>query len=209
MKVVGITGGIGSGKSMVLRYMAEKEGVFVVEADSLAKELMKKGGRVYKAVVAGFGEEILDMDAEIDRKKLAEIVFSDKDCLRLLNDISHPAVKEEILEMISLAEDGYIRNERHEVIRLFLIEAALLIEEGYKDICDHMIYVYADRETRIRRLSQGRGYSVEKSVSVMNNQKDEDFYRENSDLVIDNSFDFSITERLIDDVFEKYIYIAD
>ena len=204
MIVVGITGGIGSGKSRVLEYLSLKKGVYVLEADKLAKELMNKGNRIYKAVTETFGEDILDASGDIDRAKLAGIVFSDPDKLKVLNSLTHPAVREEIMDRINLAADGYVRNERAEEIKIFMIEAALLIEEGYKGICDHMIFVYADRDIRIKRLMEGRGYPVEKSISVMKNQKDDDFYRENSDIVIDNSYDFSITQRVIDDIFHKY-----
>ena len=206
MKVIGITGGIGSGKSRVMNYIAEKCGVYILEADRLAKSLMNKGERIYMAVTEAFGEEILDESGEIDRIALAGIVFNDPDKLSLLNQLTHPAVREEIINLIDLADQGFIRNERHEKIDIFMIEAALLIEEGYKEICDHMIFVYTDRDIRIKRLMEGRGYTTEKCLAVMNNQKDDAFYRDNSDIVIDNSYDFEMTERIIDDIFKNYIY---
>ncbi len=204
MKVIGITGGIGSGKSRVLKYISEKQGVYILKADRLAERLMNKGERIYMAVTKAFGDEILNESGEINRAALAAIVFSDPDKLKLLNSLTHPAVREEIMDMIDLADGGFIRNDRHEEIKLFFIEAALLIEEGYKAICDNMVFVYADRDVRIERLMDGRGYTREKCLSVMKNQKDDDFYRENSDIVIDNSYDFGMTERVIDDVFKKY-----
>lgn len=204
MKVIGITGGIGSGKSRVLKYISEKQGVYILEADRLAERLMNKGERIYMAVTKAFGDEILNESGEINRAALAAIVFSDPDKLKLLNSLTHPAVREEIMDMIDLADGGFIRNDRHEEIKLFFIEAALLIEEGYKAICDNMVFVYADRDVRIERLMDGRGYTREKCLAVMKNQKDDDFYRENSDIVIDNSYDFGMTERVIDDVFKKY-----
>ena len=204
MKVIGITGGIGSGKSRVLKYISEKQGVYILEADRLAERLMNKGERIYMAVTKAFGDEILNESGEINRAALAAIVFSDPDKLKLLNSLTHPAVREEIMDMIDLADGGFIRNDRHEEIKLFFIEAALLIEEGYKAICDNMVFVYADRDVRIERLMDGRGYTREKCLAVMKNQKDDDFYRENSDIVIDNSYDFGMTERVIDDVLKKY-----
>ena len=204
MKVIGITGGIGSGKSRVLKYISEKQGVYILEADRLAERLMNKGERIYMAVTKAFGDEILNESGEINRAALAAIVFSDPDKLKLLNSLTHPAVREEIMDMIDLADGGFIRNDRHEEIKLFFIEAALLIEEGYKAICDNMVFVYSDRDVRIERLMDGRGYTREKCLTVMKNQKDDDFYRENSDIVIDNSYDFGMTERVIDDVFKKY-----
>lgn len=206
MKIIGITGGIGSGKSAVLKYLAEKEGAYIIEADRLAEELMNKGKIIYTAVVKAFGEEVLDEEGSIDRAKLAGIVFNGPESLKLLNSLTHPAVKDEIQSRIALAEDGFLKNDRREEIKLFFIEAALLIEDGYKNICDIMCYIFAERDVRIKRLIAGRGYSKEKCLAVMKNQKEDSFYADNSDVVIDNSYDFSITERVIEDVCKKYFY---
>lgn len=204
MKIIGITGGIGSGKSCVLKYLAEKEGVYIIEADRLAEELMNKGKSIYTVIVKSFGDDVLDEEGSIDRAKLAGIVFNDPESLKRLNSLTHPAVKEEILSRIDMAEDGFLKNDRREEIKLFIIEAALLIEDGYKEICDMMCYVFAERDVRIKRLIVGRGYTREKCLAIMNNQKDDSFYLDNSDVVIDNSNDFSITERLIEDIYKKY-----
>ncbi|MBR1674833.1 MAG: dephospho-CoA kinase [Eubacterium sp.] len=204
MKIIGITGGIGSGKSCVLQYLAEKEGVYIIEADRLAEELMNKGKSIYTAIVKSFGDDILDEEGSIDRAKLAGIVFNDPESLKLLNSLTHPAVKKEILSRIDMAEDGFLKNDRREEIKLFIIEAALLIEDGYKEICNMMCYVFAERDVRIKRLIAGRGYTREICLAIMNNQKDDSFYLDNSDVVIDNSNDFSITERLIEDIYKKY-----
>ena len=204
MKIIGITGCIGSGKSCVLQYLAEKEGVYIIEADRLAEELMNKGKSIYTAIVKSFGDDILDEEGSIDRAKLAGIVFNDPESLKLLNSLTHPAVKKEILSRIDMAEDGFLKNDRREEIKLFIIEAALLIEDGYKEICNMMCYVFAERDVRIKRLIAGRGYTREICLAIMNNQKDDSFYLDNSDVVIDNSNDFSITERLIEDIYKKY-----
>lgn len=94
--VVGIVGGVGVGKSTVLGILKDKYGAMVIEADAVGHDLMKKGEKLYREEVACFGEEILDASGEIDRKKLGAMVFSDKDKLRTLNEMAHPAIREEI-----------------------------------------------------------------------------------------------------------------
>ena len=192
MKVIGITGGIGSGKSRVLEYL-KSLGFYVVEADKTAKELMKPGTECYKEIIKAFGEEIVGEGGFLDSVKLAGIVFSDEKELEKLNGIVHPAVKEFIIQDIAAAES---RGEK-----VYALEAALLIEDGYKEICDELWYIYANRETRIKRLIEGRSMTEEKIKEVMNNQSSEQYFRENTDYTIDNSGDFrdvaeQINERL-------------
>ena len=192
MKVIGITGGIGSGKSRVLEYLKGLD-LYVVEADKTAKELMKPGTACYDRIVEGFGREIVGEGGFLDSARLGSIVFSDEAKLELLNGIVHPAVKEYIIQDIAAAES---RGEK-----VYALEAALLIEDGYREICDELWYIYADRETRIKRLIEGRGMTEEKIAEVMNNQSSEQYFRENTDYTIDNSGDFrdvaeQINERL-------------
>lgn len=195
MLIIGLTGGIGCGKSAVLKILANDYDAYIIEADSLAHDLMEPGQKIYNSVVDAFGKEILATNKEIDRKKLGSIVFNDKEKLELLNSISHPLVKESILEQIeAMRECGR---------RLFVIEAALLIQDGYKDICDIMCYVYASLDTRIDRLCKYRGYTREKALSVINSQPDEDFYKSNCDYLIDNSFDLEATKINIKKIMKK------
>lgn len=193
-KVIGITGGIGSGKSRVLEYLSEKEGCYILESDKLAHRLMSKECEAYDAVVAEFGRGILSEETgEIDRRKLGGIVFNDNGKLQKLNDIVHPIVKKKILSMIDDASKGILLNDRGEKINLFIIEAAVLIEDGYSKICDAICYIHTDTEVRIKRLGASRGLSREKSLSVINSQSSDEFYRENSDYIIDNSSSFEDT----------------
>ena len=146
MLILGLTGGIGCGKTTVLTILKEEYDAYIIEADRLAHELMEPGKTVYQGIVDAFGMEVL-MDTDIaisapaegnavtdngqstvnrsiDRKKLGDIVFHDKDKLALLNSISHPLVKEEILRRIEKQKDAGKK--------LFVIEAALLIQDGYR-----------------------------------------------------------------------------
>ena len=132
IKVLGITGGIGSGKSAVLRYISTKKGTYIVEADALAKSLMSCGTDLYKDIVDAFGNDILCEDGSFDREKFGKIVFADSEKLKKLNSLVHPSVKNHIKGLIKEAKEGTLLNSRDEKISLFVIEAALLIEDGYK-----------------------------------------------------------------------------
>jgi len=173
--ILGITGGVGCGKSTVLDMLENEYGAFVIQADIVAHELMTPGQASYQAIVEHFGQVILAEDGSIDRKALGAIVFSDEEKLTLLNSLTHPAVKEEIRRRIS---------ER----RCFIvIEAALLLEDHYDEICDEIWYIYADKEVRFERLAASRGYTREKSQSMMDNQMSEEELRRRCQAVIDNS----------------------
>jgi dephospho-CoA kinase len=178
MKIIGITGGIGSGKSVVLNIIKDIPGVFTIEADALGHQLFEPGETVYKLVVDAFGEEILSEDKRIDRRTLGSIVMNDEKSLEKLNLIVHPKVKEYIINDIEAKKKDY---------QFYFIEAALLIQDGYKEICDEIWYIYADRETRIQRLIEGRGFTKEKAESYMDNQPADEYFISNSDRILDNS----------------------
>lgn len=195
--VIGITGGVGSGKSTVLHLLSEKFGCFVIEADEIGHQVMQRGGCAYEEVVAAFGSDILKDDFEIDRKKLAEIVFHDKAQLEVLNHIVHPAVKSEIKKEIE-------KKKRHHKEAVIVIEAALLIEAHYQDLCDELWYIYATEQVRFLRLQQSRGYTVEKTKSVMANQLSEAEFLKHCNRKIDNSYDVQYTYEQIKKIFEWY-----
>lgn len=186
MKVIGITGGIGAGKSMVLSYLSAKDKSETLEADKLAHQLMKKGQETYKKIANEFGEEILDVNQEIDRASLAKVVLNDKDALHRLNSIVHPDVKEYIRDLI--------RQKKEEGLEFLFIEAALLIQDGYKEICDEIWFIQTDAEIRKSRIIESRGYSVEKAEGFLNSQPQDDFFYENTDRVIHNNGDFEFTK---------------
>ena len=157
MKVIGVTGGVGAGKSEVLGYIAGNWNATVVEADEVGYLVMRPGKACYSAIVDLFGAGILKEDETLDREQIAKIVFEDKEMLAKMNAIVHPAVKEYIRKAIKREEE----NETD----IFIVEAALLIEDKYDEICDELWYIYADEETRMERLKQNRGYSEEKCRS--------------------------------------------
>ena len=180
MKVIGITGGVGSGKSALLAYIKEHYNCRIILADQAAHQVKEPGQPCYGKLVELLSEEILDKDGTIHKGKMAEKIFSDEKLLEAVNAIIHPAVKELIL--------GEIKKERRKgEVRYFFVEAALLIEDGYLDIVDEMWYIYTEEKVRRNRLSLSRGYSEEKINSIMASQLSETEFRKHCKVVIDNS----------------------
>ena len=175
MKFIGITGGIGAGKSEILKFIKENYNCRIYLADDVAKEVCKPGTKCYDELVGLLGKEVVD-----DRKKMAAALFDNDDLLQKVNGIIHPAVKDYLLSELDNAKEAGDTD-------LFFVEAALLIECGYKSYVDEMWYVYASEETRIERLMSSRGYSREKALSIIKTQLSEEEFRKGSDFVIDNS----------------------
>ena len=179
MHILGITGGIGSGKSEVLHLLSDTPDSCIVEADRLAHQLMMPGRAAYRKIVECFGKEILAQDGTIDRSILGRIVMQSPENLEQLNRIVHPAVKKSIR--------GRIKRAEGRGVRLFVIEAALLIQDGYRSICDELWYIFVEREIRIRRLLETRGGTRGKWEAFLANQPEERFFRENTDVTIENN----------------------
>lgn len=190
MQVIGITGGVGCGKSTVLTYLEEAYHGVILQTDGIAKALQEKGQQVFYEIVKAFGESILDTNGSLDRSALAEIVFHDEMELKLLNSIVHPAVKRRVVKDIARARD--------EGVEFLFLESALLLEENYDAICDEMWYIYADDAIRIRRLMDSRGYGLEKITSMMKNQKTKDDFMQHCQIMIDNSGSWEKTAAQID-----------
>lgn len=192
MKIIGITGGVGAGKSRILDYLAEHTVCRIIVADQTAHELEAPGGSCYGRIVELLGEDILDADGSIDRARMAERIFSDRELLSQVNAIVHPAVKQYILETAA-------REREAGRIDYLFIEAALLIEDGYDEIVDELWYVHTDERVRRDRLRASRGYSDEKIDSIMRGQlSEEEFYR-HCPVAIDNSGTLESVYRQIDE----------
>ena len=151
MKIIGITGGIGGGKTTILNFISSHYIAEIYYADDIAKELEQPGTMTYDRLVAMFGKDILEKGegSEIDRSKFAQVIYSNPDNLEKVEEIVHPSVQNYLIERMRAAA------KMHET-ELFFIEAALLIEKGYSDIVDEMWYIYTDDETRINRLMESK-----------------------------------------------------
>ena len=195
MKVIGITGGVGSGKSRVLSYLEEKHHAVICQADHVAWELQKPDQECYLEIVEHFGTSILNEDKTINRKVLGQIVFGNDAQLQVLNAIMHPAVKCEIQKRIS--------EEKANGRKLFFMEAALLIEEHYDEICDELWYIYTSEQIRRQRLKESRQYSDEKIDAIMATQLSEEMFQKACKIVIENNSTFEETGAKLDDAIEK------
>lgn len=179
MKVVGITGGVGAGKSTVVGILEQHFETKYLHCDVIAHELMEPGGSSYGELILLFGKGILNEDGTIHRGRLYEEAFVKADRVAELNACVHPKVRIAVEERIAA-----LRAENFQ--GLVLIEAALLIEAGYKDICDELWYVYASEEIRRARLKSNRGYTDEKVASIMEEQTSEELFFNECDFVIYN-----------------------
>lgn len=180
MKVIGITGGVGAGKSQVTEYFGKHYGARTIIADIVAHKMMEPGSRGYYQVIEYFGSNILNGDMTINRGKLSEVVFVSRKKLEKLNGIIHPLVKEYIGMEIA-------REKKEKKVNLVVIEAALLIEDHYEVLCDELWYVYADEAVRRERLKASRGYTDERIDEILKNQSSDQVFRKHCKVVIDNS----------------------
>lgn len=193
MMTIGITGGVGAGKSQVLTYIEENYNCKVIRADEVAHLLEEPGHKCYERIVAFLGIDILQEDMAIDKRKMAAAIFTDEKKLTAINEILHPEVKRYILEQIEQ------EREKQEIDFLF-VEAALLIEEHYDEILDEIWYIHADTEVRSRRLMESRQYSAEKIADIMGKQLSEEEFRKHCSVVIVNNGDLMVTYKQIDEV---------
>ena len=190
MKVIGITGGVGSGKSRVLEYLKDAYGAVICQMDETARALQKKGTRCFERIVETFGSGILDEQGDLNRAALGSIVFASEEKLAQLNGIVHPEVIRQV------AQD--IRSKAAQGRTLYVVEAALLPDVG-KELCDELWYIYADENVRRERLKASRGYTDEKISQMIASQPREERFRSSCSVVIDNSGSFENTMKQIGD----------
>ena len=177
--VIGITGGIGSGKSLVTKFLQAIFGAAVIDTDTVGHEVMEIGTKAYYEILETFGKEVLAKDESIDRKILGDLVFTNEEMLSKLNDIIHPAVEAEVDKRI---EDFNKKNYKY-----IALETALMIKVGYNRKCDKVWYVYADKDVRLKRLYYNRGLDRVKAAKIIDNQNSDEEFRKIADAVIDNS----------------------
>lgn len=181
MLIVGLAGGIATGKSLIAQEIAKLPGVAVVDADRVAWETYRKNTETYRKLVARFGEKILSADGEIDRKKLGALVFSDSGAREFVNATVHPAVQA-ALEKIAEAH-------RAQGTKLLVIEAALLLESPYvsREFFDYIVLVNAPREVQIQRLIERSGLVPEEARRRVESQTPSELLAGRADFVLDTS----------------------
>ena len=188
MRVIGITGGVGSGTSEVLRYLKEAYGAWVCQMDETAKELQRRGTTCFRRIVEHFGGRVVSAEGELDRAALSVIVFSDERELQALNEIVHPEVIRQVR--------GDIEEKRAQGLEFYVVEAALLPDVG-RELCDELWYIYTEEKVRRERLKASRGYTDERITQMIASQPGEARFRSACTAVIDNSGDFEDTKRQI------------
>ncbi|MCR5846843.1 MAG: dephospho-CoA kinase [Lachnospiraceae bacterium] len=171
--IIGITGGVGSGKSLALEYLSEVYDCIIIKADDIGNEVKLKGRECYNEIIDLLGKDILNEYDEIDKKKMSDIIFADPALVEKINAIIHPAVRKEIENIIEDDKGDHA---------FIVIEAALLVEADYFDILNELWVVDSSKEIRIKRLMETRGYSLEKCENIMAFQNDTDYYIRSSDL---------------------------
>ena len=175
-KVLGIVGGVGAGKSTVMRTLGLEYGAYLISADEVGHRVMEPGQACYDEVVKAFGKGILAEDGTIDRSVLGKIVFGDPEALAGLNGLVHPAVRRELAAEVKQAPEG-----------LVAMETALPEESDFPILCNEIWFIYVPAEIRVRRLMETRGYIREKALSMIAQQPSDAYYRRISDRIIDNS----------------------
>jgi len=176
VKVIGLTGGIGSGKSTVSRFLAEL-GAVILDADKVGHEAFKPDTELWRQVVAAFGRQIVTPDGDIDREKLGEIVFGNVESLARLNQIMHPGM----YDMVKAQIGEY----RQQGVKVVILEAPLLIEAGWTSLVDEVWVTVASEATVLRRLQEQKGLSRQQSLARIHSQLSSEERVRRADVVID------------------------
>lgn len=176
--ILGLTGGIASGKSTVSAYLAQN-GALIIDADLIARQVVAKKSSGLKQIVAKFGGEILTASSELDRKKLGKLVFSNKELLKALTDITGPLIRAEILREIEAAKKAQVK--------LVVLDIPLLFETGYQTLCDKVMVVTIPSKLQLERVMKRDNLSAAEARKRIANQLPASKRNELADVLIDNS----------------------
>jgi dephospho-CoA kinase len=193
MLLVGLTGGLGAGKSTVARMLADR-GAILVDADELARRALEPGSRAYQQVSDLFGDEVVTASGELDRAAIAATVFSDPERRRALESIVHP----EVFRL--LAETVEARRGTDDII---VFDAPLIVETGFHDACDVVVVVTALEEERVARATLERGMTADQARARIGAQIGDAEREAVADVVIRNDGDLAQLEARVDDLWEQ------
>ncbi|MBE9912441.1 dephospho-CoA kinase [Paenibacillus donghaensis] len=189
--IIGLTGGIATGKSTVSALLVDK-GALLVDADQIAREVMLPGHPVLVEVIAHFGQVVLLADGTLDRKKLGDIVFNNPAERKALNEITHPAIRKEIREQMETLE-------RKHPDKLVVVDIPLLYESGLESMFERVMVVYAPQSVQQQRLMQRSGLNGDEAMARIRSQMDIEEKKLKADIVIDNSGSAEETKHQIDE----------
>lgn len=178
MLKIGLTGSIGTGKSTVSKLLRER-GIAVIDADLLAREIVKKGQECLNDLKNVFGNQVLTIDGELDRKKLGQIVFSDDSKLELLNSVTHPHIRRRMK-----AQMNELESKNNKVI---VLDIPLLFEAKMEDLVDIILVVFAKEEIQIKRITERDNCTQEEAMRIIKTQISQQDKISKSDYTIDNS----------------------
>ncbi len=191
MKVIGLTGGVGAGKSMVLSILKEEYGAEIIKADEVARLLMEPGMEGYLAVTQALGKGFLNTEGAIDRKALAARIFHDNSAREIVNGIIHPMVWKTISDKISASQ-----------ARLIVVEFAIMNKET-DDSWDEVWYIRTSKENRISRLAESRGYTREFSERIIASQASESEFLSRCTRVIENDGSMEAVRRQLAEILKN------
>jgi len=194
MKVIGLTGGIGSGKSTVAQFMAEL-GAVILNADKIGHEALKPDTEIWREVVAAFGRQILAPDGNIDRKKLGEIVFDNAESRARLNQIMHPRM----YDMVKAQLEEY----RRQGMRVVVLEAPLLLEAGWTALVDEVWITTASETTVLKRLEERTGLSPAESLARIRSQLPAAERVRHADVVINTDCDMDELKAQVKELWQE------
>lgn len=197
MNIIGLTGGIASGKSTVSRILG-KLGAVIIDADKIARKAVEPGEKGLYNIVCEFGKEVLSDDGTLDRKALGNIVFNDPGKLKVLNEITHP----EIRKVICDALESIRKNDESSTA---VIDAAVLLESGMDELVDEVWLVYVDYETQVKRLMMRDSITREEAYARINSQMPVEDKIKRSDKIIDNTKDVAYTEQQVNKLWYDII----
>lgn len=199
MRVIGITGGIGAGKTAVLSYIREKYNCRVLLADEVGHLVKQPGQPGYESLVKLLGNEILRPDKTIDKAKMADKIFKEESLLKRVNALLHPAIERYIIEEIE-------KEKASDSLAFFFVEAALLLDSGLKEKAEEIWYIHADERIRRERLKSSRNYTDEKINEIMRMQRTEEEFKKESGVIIYNNEDFEVTKKQIDEKLGDHLW---
>ena len=188
MLIIGLTGKTGAGKTTVAAYLQQR-GCYIIDGDVIARQITEKNSDILPLLREAFGDDILNENGELIRKRLAERAFSSKENTALLNSITHPEIKRRCEKEIAFAEDnGY---------KVAVIDAAAILEGDCKNLCQKIVVVHADKETRLDRILSRDAITKEHAMTRINAQKDDDYYFSQADIIIYNHPPYNIEEEFL------------
>lgn len=201
MLKVGLTGGIGSGKTAVSN-LFNRLGIHIIDTDVIAHDLVNNDRVVLKEIVERFGTDILDQNGNIDRKKLAQSVFNNKTNKQRLENILHPKIRKAVYNQIQ------IYNTDHNPPQYVIIVIPLLLETNFRDLVDRILVVIADEKIRIERVKQRDNRNMDEIQAIITHQVNDDIRLSEADDVLENNKDIKELELSVRQLHDKYTRLS-